>query len=65
MPLEVIADSSSTGVMITGYSKEDVKFIGKDIRFIKTSHSKLRPMNAFVVSSGTYIFAYVLLVLLF
>lgn len=65
MPLEVIADSSSTGVMITGYSKEDVKFIGKDIRFIKTSHSKLRPMNAFVVSSGTYIFVYVLLVIVF
>ena len=66
MPIEVLADSSAaSGVMITGYSKEDVKFIGKDIRFIKTSHSKLRPINSFVVTSGIYIFIYIILIIAF
>ncbi|MGE0076492.1 MAG: BatD family protein [Bacteroidales bacterium] len=66
MPIEVTADSTaSAGVMITGYSKEDVKYIGKDIRFIKTNHSKLRPINAFVVTSSTYLFVYIVLIVVF
>ncbi len=66
MSIEVLADSTAaSGVMITGYNKEDVKFIGKDIRFIKTNHSKLRTINAFVVSSGIYLFIYIILVVVF
>ncbi|KAB2870038.1 MAG: protein BatD [Bacteroidales bacterium] len=66
MPIEVLADSTvASGVMITGYSKEDVKFIGKDIRFIKTSHSKLLPINSFVVTSGIYFFIYIILIIAF
>lgn len=64
--LNVTADSSSaSGVVVTGYSKEDIKFIGKDIRFIKSSAKRFYPLNTFVVASGLYHLAYVVALLLF
>lgn len=65
--LEVIPDSSATGavVLTSGLSKEDVKFIGKDIRFIKTNSARLKPINSFVVGSPMYLFSYILVVILF
>lgn len=65
--LEVIPDSSATGavVLTSGLSKEDVKFIGKDIRFIKTNPVRLKPINSFVVGSLMYLFSYILVVILF
>lgn len=66
MPITVTADSTaSTGMVLSGYGKEDVKFIGKDIRFINTKHSRLRSTNYFVVSSGYYFFIYIILATLF
>lgn len=63
--LNVAADSSSRSVVVSGYSKEDVKFIGQDIRFIKTGAAGLGPMHRYTVKSGLYRFAYLLAILLF
>jgi len=62
----VSADSSSTGnVMVASFGKEDIKFIGKDIRFIKTSSSAFKSKTAFWVTSGYYQLLYILLIALF
>jgi len=62
----VSADSSSTGnVMVASFGKEDIKFIGKDIRFIKTSSSAFKSKSAFWVTSGYYQLLYILLIALF
>lgn len=63
--LNVAADSSARNVVVSGYSKEDVKFIGSDIRFIKTGAAALRPMHSYIVQSGMYRFAYLLALVLF
>ncbi|MGB4329498.1 MAG: BatD family protein [Tenuifilum sp.] len=62
----VSADSSSSGnVMVASFGKEDIKFIGKDIRFIKTSSSAFKSKAAFWVTSGYYQLLYILLIALF
>ncbi len=62
----ILADSTSTGnVMIAGYGKEDIKFIGKDISFIKTSSSAFKPLGSFWITSGYYLFFYLLLIAFF
>lgn len=58
--LNVATDSSARNVVVSGYSKEDVKFIGQDIRFIKTNGTKLKPMSSFVVKGGMYRLMYLL-----
>ncbi|MBN1988626.1 MAG: protein BatD [Bacteroidales bacterium] len=43
MPISVISDGNDTGlVQISGLGKEDIKFIGKDIRFIKSDFAVKR-----------------------
>ena len=54
------ADSGSTQVY--GYSKEDIKFIGKDIRFIKTGKLGVKPYSGYFIGSGLF---YITLILLF
>lgn len=44
----------NTGVVTTFANKENVKFLGKDIRFIKTGESKLKPIGAFLFGSTKY-----------
>jgi hypothetical protein len=39
------------GTVVTGLSKEDVRFIGSDIRFIKTGNISLRPAGVFFTGS--------------
>ena len=63
--LAVAADLSARNIVVSGYSKEDVKFIGRDIRFIKTGSPHLHPMHRHAVQSGMYRFLYLLLVALF
>lgn len=63
--LSVRADSSARNVVVSGYSKEDVKFIGQDIRFMRTGLPHLQPMHRYTVQSGMYRFAYLLLVVVF
>ncbi|MEW5846577.1 MAG: BatD family protein [Bacteroidota bacterium] len=64
--ITVNADSSSAGnVMVANFGKEDIKYIGKDIRFIKTSMPLFKPRGAFWVTSGIYQFFYLLFIALF
>ncbi|MBC7126090.1 MAG: BatD family protein [Bacteroidales bacterium] len=51
--------------MVASFGKEDIKFIGKDIRFIKTSTSAFKSKSAFWVTSGYYQLLYILLIALF
>lgn len=63
--LTVAADTNARNVVVSGYSKEDVKFIGKDIRFIKTNAPELRPMGRFAVVDGLYRLLYAALLVVF
>ena len=44
----------STGGIVSGLSKEDVKMLGQDIRFIKIGQANLRPKGSFLVGSWQY-----------
>ena len=46
-------------------NREDVKFLGKDIRFIKTNEIKLTPINTFLFGSTTFILGYLIPLILF
>jgi len=59
------SEDDTTITNITSFAKEDVKFIGKDIRFIKTSPGKLRELNEFILNETLYWVLYVLATLLF
>lgn len=63
--LNVAADTSAHSVVVSGYSKEDVKFIGQDIRFIKTDAPQLKPRHRFVVVNGMYQLTYAVVFVLF
>jgi hypothetical protein len=58
------ADNQSTS-MITSQSKEDVKFIGKDIRFIKINNFRLLKVNDYFFGSGLFYFIYLIGLLVF
>ncbi|MBP8850951.1 MAG: protein BatD [Breznakibacter sp.] len=45
-------------------SKEDLKFIGQDIRFIKQTTSPLKSGNSFLLGSFTFVFSYLVALLL-
>ena len=64
--ISVNADSSvSASTMVASFGKEDIKYIGKDIRYIKTSTPKFKAKVSFWVTSGFYTFIYFLLIVLF
>ena len=46
-------------------SRENVKFLGTDIRFIKKSDIVLKPVNTFIVASPIFLLGYILTVILF
>lgn len=50
-------DDVTSGVIRSSVSKENVKFIGKDIRFIKTGKITLKPIGTFFIGSLTYYIA--------
>lgn len=51
--------------VVQGPSKEDVRRLGSDIRFIKTGRPALRSVSAPLMLSGTYFVAVILIVALF
>lgn len=64
--LTVSADSAkASNYMVANFGKEDIKYIGKDIRFIKTSKPTFRPKNSFWITSGYYQFFYLLFFAMF
>lgn len=58
------SDNQSSS-MITSQSKEDVKFIGKDIRFIKTNNFKLLKVSDYFFGSGLFYAIYIIVLLVF
>lgn len=54
-----------TGTVVSANNKERVKFIGKDIRFIKTGKTKLKPAGTFLFGSLTYWASLIIPLLLF
>lgn len=58
---------SSSNVQGVGrnINREDVKFLGKDIRFIKTDEVKLTPKNTFLFGSTTFVLGYIIPLILF
>lgn len=61
------ADSSTTGNTYShgSVNREDVKFIGKDIRYIKTGKSHLKPKGTFLFGSALFYLGYLISVILF
>lgn len=60
-----IAGSASPAASNSRINREDVKFLGKDIRFIKTNEVKLTPINTFLFGSIEFILGYIIPLLLF
>ncbi|HEY4787846.1 MAG TPA: BatD family protein [Bacteroidales bacterium] len=56
---------NQTGNIITSQSKEDVKFLGKDIRFIKIKDFKLLKANSYFFGSTFFYVIYILGFLVF
>ena len=68
MALVIEPDASgglSGAPIIGGLSKEEVKMLGQDIRFIKLGSAGLRPVRSVFVGSSTYWIVLALLLLLF
>jgi hypothetical protein len=47
-------EGDTTLTVFSGVSREDVRFVGKDIRYIKNGSAHLRPAGIFLVSSWAY-----------
>jgi tetratricopeptide (TPR) repeat protein len=58
------AETESTGIMVSGTSRKDVKNLGSDIRFINTKPAVLNAKGEFFVGSGLFWFITVLLFLI-
>lgn len=56
-------DNSST--IVAGVSKEDVKFLGKDIQFIKIQNPSYKKEGVFLFGSGSFWLAYLIPSILF
>ena len=58
-------EETEGGSVITGLSKEDVQFIGKDIQFIKQNELKLRNLDETYFGSGRFYLTYGISLLFF
>lgn len=70
MTLRVLPDSTSmrgdsTGVMVGGLSKEDIKILGRDIRFIKLDSPRLTTNGRLFFASGLYFILLLVIAALF
>ena len=59
------ADQSSEITVYGGVSKEDVKYLGKDIRFIKSDPGKLKKIKTLIIVKRSYYSFFVIAVFLF
>ncbi len=58
-------DESENGAVISGFTKEDLRFIGSDIRFIKNEKFKLQPRDNSFFGSLPFYLSYLLALLVF
>jgi len=49
----------------SGMSKEDIKYLGKDIRYIKTGNLNLKKKGMYIFGSPLFIFVYLFLIIIF
>ena len=59
------SDGDTTVTVSTAFTKEDLRFLGQDIRFIKNNNIKLKKKNQYFFGSKEFYFAYVICILLF
>ncbi|MCL2072359.1 MAG: BatD family protein [Marinilabiliaceae bacterium] len=57
--------SSTSGQSPGATTRENLKFLGTDIRFIKTSDIVLKPVNTFIVANPTFLLGYIVTIILF
>ncbi len=50
-------ETETSGIVRSNVNRENVKFIGKDIRFIKTGRVNLKPTGTFLIGSLTFYLA--------
>lgn len=58
-------ENDESATIVSGFSKEDVKYIGKDIRFIKTNPMVLLPFGNTFFGSKAFYMAYLIPFLIF
>ncbi len=58
-------DDEQSTTVTSAFSKEDVRFIGKDIRFIKQNQYKLKPISATFYGSSIFYLSYLGSLLIF
>ncbi len=64
--LRVTSDGADSGMVSAyGYGKEDIKFIGKDIRFIKTGKLGVNPYTSYFIGSAMFYLTLLFLLLCF
>lgn len=64
--IRVSSDGADSGnVSVYGYGKEDIKFIGKDIRFIKTGKLGVKPYTTFFIGSWLFYLTIIFLLICF
>lgn len=64
--IRVSSDGVDSGnVSVYGYGKEDIKFIGKDIRFIKTGKLGVKPYASAYIGSALFYLTIIFLMLCF
>ena len=61
LPDDSYAGGTSRG-LVSGVNKEDIKFLGQDIRFIKLGNGHLRSVDAINMARSTYLVVVVLIV---
>ena len=59
-------EGEEKGAVVTAFaSKENVKLLGKDIRYIKTGKTTLIPIDDFLINSSLYKWSYLIIFLIF
>jgi len=59
------SEGDTTVTVSSAFTKEDVRFLGKDIRFIKKNENPLKPINKFFFGSVGFYLAYIIGFLIF
>ncbi len=67
-PIQIIVkkgDDNNNQIITSTYSKEDVKYLGKDIHFIKQNITHLHKKNDFTISNTKFYLWYIISLLIF
>ncbi len=63
--VEKASEEDQSAVVVSGLSKEDIKFFGQDIRFIKAGEVKFKPIGAFIFGTVNFYLTYLISFILF